>query len=90
VGTLSETLDAMKYARDNDLELIVSHRSGEVEDEDFIADLAYAFNCFGLKTGAPTKKEKILVIRHGVRRGASGLSFVRISRCISSKEYFFS
>jgi enolase len=60
VGTLSETLDAMKYARDNDLELIVSHRSGEVEDEDFIADLAYAFNCFGLKTGAPTKKERVV------------------------------
>lgn len=60
VGTLSETLDAMQHAREKGVELIVSHRSGEVEDEDFIADLAYAFNCFGLKTGAPTKQERVV------------------------------
>jgi len=59
VGTLTETLNAMKLARENGLELIVSHRSGETND-DFIADLAYAFNCFGLKAGAPTKPERMV------------------------------
>jgi len=57
IGTLSETLKTMKLARDNDIELIVSHRSGETDD-DFIADLAYAFQCFGLKAGAPLKPER--------------------------------
>jgi len=57
IGTLTETLDTMKLARENDIELIVSHRSGETDD-DFIADLAYAFGCFGLKAGAPLKPER--------------------------------
>jgi enolase len=59
IGTLSETLETMKLARENEIELIVSHRSGETDD-DFIADLAYAFNCFGLKAGAPTKPERMV------------------------------
>jgi enolase len=59
IGTLSETLETMKLARDNDIELIVSHRSGETDD-DFIADLAYAFNCFGVKSGAPIKEERMV------------------------------
>lgn len=57
IGSLSETLETMKLARDNNVELIVSHRSGETDD-DFIADLAYAFGCFGLKSGAPEKSER--------------------------------
>jgi enolase len=59
IGTLSETLETMKLARENDIELIVSHRSGETND-DFIADLVYAFHCFGLKSGAPTKAERMV------------------------------
>ncbi|HAU07936.1 MAG: Enolase [Candidatus Yanofskybacteria bacterium GW2011_GWF1_44_227] len=58
IGTLTETLNTMKLARDNDIECIVSHRSGETED-DFIADLAYAFRCFGLKSGAPNRGERV-------------------------------
>jgi len=57
IGTLSETLDTMKFARENNIELIVSHRSGETGD-DFIADLSYAFGCYGLKSGAPQKIER--------------------------------
>ena len=57
IGTLSETLETMQLARKNNIELIVSHRSGETDD-DFIADLAYAFGCFGLKAGAPEKPER--------------------------------
>lgn len=59
IGTLTETLETMRLARENEIELIVSHRSGETED-DFIADLAYAFSCFGLKSGAPEKFERKL------------------------------
>jgi len=59
IGTLSETLETMKLARENNIELIVSHRSGETDD-DFIADLAYAFGCFGLKAGSPIKSERML------------------------------
>ena len=59
VGTLTETLNTMKMARENDIECIVSHRSGETED-DFIADLAYAFGCFGLKSGAPNRGERVV------------------------------
>ncbi|KKW29875.1 MAG: Enolase [Candidatus Kaiserbacteria bacterium GW2011_GWC2_52_8b] len=57
IGTLSETLDAMQLARQNDIDCIVSHRSGETND-DFIADLAYAFGVFGLKAGALRKPER--------------------------------
>ena len=57
IGTLSETLETMQLARENDINIIVSHRSGETDD-DFIADLAYAFGCFGLKSGAPQKEER--------------------------------
>ncbi|MBI3888172.1 phosphopyruvate hydratase [Candidatus Nomurabacteria bacterium] len=59
IGTLTETLETMQLARENDVELIVSHRSGETDDN-FIADLAFAFGCFGLKAGAPTKPERMV------------------------------
>ncbi|MEK7572441.1 MAG: enolase C-terminal domain-like protein [Patescibacteria group bacterium] len=59
IGTLSETLETMRLARENDIELIISHRSGETDD-DFIADLCYAFSCFGLKSGSPIKSERIV------------------------------
>ena len=59
IGTLSETLLTMKIARENNIELIVSHR-GEETNDDFIADLAYAFKCFGLKAGSPLKSERMI------------------------------
>lgn len=57
IGTLTETLLTMKLARENDIDCIVSHRSGETMD-DFIGDLAYAFGCFGIKAGALGPKER--------------------------------
>jgi enolase len=57
IGTLSETLATMKLARENDIDCIVSHRSGETMD-DFIADLSCAFGCFGIKAGALGPKER--------------------------------
>jgi enolase len=59
IGTLTETLQTMRLARDNDIECIISHRSGETED-DFIADLAFAFGAWGLKSGAPNRGERII------------------------------
>lgn len=59
IGTLTETLETMQLARENEVELIISHRSGETDD-DFIADLAFAFNCFGLKSGSPLKPERMI------------------------------
>lgn len=59
IGTLSETLEVMRLARDNSIELIISHR-GEETNDDFIADLAYAFHCFGLKAGSPLKPERMV------------------------------
>ena len=58
VGTLSETLDTMKLARDHGIECIVSHRSGETNDS-FIADLAVAFGVFAVKAGGPQRGERI-------------------------------
>ena len=59
VGTLTETLATMRLARENNIECIVSHRSGETND-DFIADLAWAFGCFGFKAGAPMRGERVV------------------------------
>jgi enolase len=58
VGTLTESLDCMKLARDHGIECVVSHRSGETND-DFIADLAVAFGVFGVKAGGPQRGERI-------------------------------
>ena len=58
IGTLSETLTAMKLSRDNQIECVVSHRSGETND-DFIADLALAFGTFGIKAGALQRGERV-------------------------------
>ncbi len=57
IGTLSETLATMKLARDNDIDCIISHRSGETMD-DFIGDLSCAYGCFGIKAGALGPKER--------------------------------
>lgn len=57
IGTLSETLRAIKTAEDAGFKVIVSHRSGETEDT-FIADLAVASGCGTIKTGAPCRSER--------------------------------
>ena len=57
IGTLTETIETIKLARDNDIDCIISHRSGETMDT-FISDLVYAFKCFGIKAGALGPKER--------------------------------
>jgi len=59
IGTLTETVQAIKLARQNKMAVIISHRSGETEDS-FIADLAVASNCGQIKTGAPCRSERIV------------------------------
>jgi len=58
IGTISETLETIKLAQDNDFTTIISHRSGDSEDT-FIADLAVATNSSQLKTGSLARSERV-------------------------------
>ena len=57
IGTLTETLDVIRLAKENELAAIVSHRSGETEDTT-IAHLAVACNTGQIKTGAPCRTDR--------------------------------
>lgn len=58
IGTLSETIAAVRIAKSAGYKVIISHRSGETEDT-FIADLAVALNAGQIKTGAPSRSERV-------------------------------
>ena len=58
IGTVTETLEAMRICHDAGYGQMVSHRSGETPDT-FIADLAVATGCGQLKTGAPARGERV-------------------------------
>jgi enolase len=58
IGTLSETLDAIDIARAAGYTAVMSHRSGETEDVT-IADLAVATGCGQIKTGAPSRSDRV-------------------------------
>lgn len=58
IGSVSETLDAIKMAHNAGYTAVVSHRSGETADTT-IADLAIALNCGQIKTGAPSRSERV-------------------------------
>jgi len=58
IGTLSETLECIKMAKDNSYSTIISHRSGETTDT-FIADLAVAVNSEYIKTGSTARGERM-------------------------------
>jgi len=58
IGSVSETLEAIKMAHQAGFSAIVSHRSGETEDTT-IADLAVALNAGQIKTGAPSRSERV-------------------------------
>ena len=89
IGTVSETMDAVKMAHKAGYTAIVSHRSGETEDTT-IADLAVALNSGQIKTGAPSRNERVakynqlLRIEEELGRGAvyPGLSAFNIKRDI--------
>ncbi len=58
IGTVTETLEAMRLCREAGYSAMVSHRSGETEDT-FIADLAVGTGCGQIKTGAPARGERV-------------------------------
>jgi enolase 1/2/3 len=58
IGTLTETLEAVELARENGYGVVMSHRSGETEDTT-IADLAVATGCGQIKTGAPSRSDRV-------------------------------
>jgi len=58
IGTLTETLDAIELARSAGYATVISHRSGETEDTT-IADLAVAVGAGQIKTGAPSRSERV-------------------------------
>jgi enolase len=58
IGTLTETLDAIELARTNGYAAVMSHRSGETEDTT-IADLAVATGVGQIKTGAPSRSDRV-------------------------------
>ncbi|HEV2772654.1 MAG TPA: phosphopyruvate hydratase [Thermoleophilaceae bacterium] len=58
IGTLTETLEAIAVAREAGYTAVVSHRSGETEDTT-IADLAVATGCGQIKTGAPSRSDRV-------------------------------
>ncbi len=58
IGTLTETLEAVRIAQSAGFSTVISHRSGETEDTT-IADLAVAVNAGQIKTGAPSRSERV-------------------------------
>ncbi|MBA3421172.1 MAG: phosphopyruvate hydratase [Thermoleophilaceae bacterium] len=58
IGTLTETLEAIAVAREAGYTAVMSHRSGETEDTT-IADLAVATGCGQIKTGAPSRSDRV-------------------------------
>ena len=58
IGSVSETLDAINMAHKARFTTVISHRSGETEDTT-IADLAVALNAGQIKTGAPSRSERV-------------------------------
>ncbi len=58
IGTLTETLEAVRTAREAGYTAVMSHRSGETEDVT-IADLAVATGCGQIKTGAPSRSDRV-------------------------------
>ena len=58
IGTLTETFEAIKMAREAGYTAIVSHRSGETEDTT-IADIVVAVNAGQIKTGAPSRSDRV-------------------------------
>lgn len=69
IGSLTETLDAIRMATENGYRSIISHRSGETEDS-FIADLAVATNAGQIKTGSLSRSDRIAKYNQLLRIGS--------------------
>src|SRR6516164_5041989 len=69
IGSLTETLDCIRLATENNYRSIISHRSGETEDS-FIADLAVATNAGQIKTGSLSRSDRVAKYNQLLRIGA--------------------
>ena len=58
VGSITETIETIHYANQNNFKSIISHRSGETEDTT-IADLAVGLGIGQIKTGAPCRSDRV-------------------------------
>ena len=77
IGTVTETLNCIRLAQQNGIKTVISHRSGETEDT-FIADLCVATNAGQIKSGAPSRGERV----------AKYNQFLRIEQQLSKKAVF--
>jgi enolase len=68
IGSLTETLDCIRLATENNYRSIISHRSGETEDS-FIADLAVATNAGQIKTGSLSRSDRVAKYNQLLRIG---------------------
>ena len=59
IGTISEVLKTIKTAKDNNYQIIISHRSGETNSS-FISDLSVSVNAPLIKSGAPCLMERVI------------------------------
>lgn len=73
IGTLTETLDTIRLAKENGYNTVISHRSGETEDT-FIADLAVAVDSGQIKTGSICRTDRVAKYNRLIRiaRGLKG------------------
>ena len=84
IGTLTETLDAIQMANRAGYTAVVSHRSGETEDTT-IADISVALNAGQIKTGAPSRTDRVakyrglVIIYSGFAKGVMVASFICFS-----------
>lgn len=74
IGTITETIDTIKYAQKQGYTTIISHRSGETEDS-YIADLAVGLNAKYIKAGAPTRAERTAKYNRLIRIEENGSRF---------------
>ena len=67
VGTVTETFEAIKLAKENNYSTIISHRSGETEDS-FISDLACFTNAGQIKAGSMARSERLSKYNQLIRK----------------------
>lgn len=86
IGTLTETLESIEMAKNNGWTAIVSHRSGETEDV-AIADISVAVNAGQIKTGAPSRSDRVAKYNQLLRiEEEMGKTGVYQGKCIFSKK----
>ena len=80
IGTVTETLETIKLARDNNYKTIISHRSGETEDN-YISDFAVGLNLGQIKTGSMSRGERLSKYNRLLR-----IPILLLTACTSNEE----